>query len=1085
VPIRPDLRSVLVVGSGPIVIGQAAEFDYSGTQACRALRRLGLRVVLVNSNPATIMTDPEVADATYLEPLAPGPLAAVLEAERPDALLPTLGGQTALNLAVELHERGTLERLGVELIGATVAAVRRAESRIAFTETCRAAGLDLPRGTEVGSVADGLAAAGDLGLPVVLRPSFTLGGWGGGVARSRGELAELLAQGLAASPVGRVLVEQSVLGWKEFELEVMRDRADNAVVVCSIENLDPMGVHTGDSITVAPQMTLSDREYQAMRDDALTVLRAVGVETGGANVQFAVDPASGRRVVIEMNPRGSRSSALASKATGFPIAKVAALLAVGFTLDEIRNEVTGKTAAAFEPTLDYVVVKAPRFNFDKFPDADRALTTRMKSVGEVMAIGRTFPEALQKAWRSLETGRDGLGRPEGDARALRDAGAAAPAAGRPPDERARAALLAACAVPTEERLEALERALRLGCTVDEVAAASAVDPWFVDGIARIVEVRAELAAAAALDELGRELLWRAKRHGFSDHQLAGLVGATEGEVRARRRALGVEPVYRSVDTCAGEFEASTPYHYSTYEEETEVPASGRRRVVVLGSGPNRIGQGVEFDTACVHAVQALRQAGYETVMVNCNPETVSTDYDVADRLYVEPLTGEDVLEVCRAEARGGDLVGVVVTMGGQTPLQLAAGLAAAGVPLLGTPPDAIDLAEDRGRFAGVLDRLGLDAPPWGQATTVAEALAVADRVGYPVLVRPSYVLGGRSMEVCYDRDALARSAALTAAAARPVLVDRFLEDAVEVDVDALCDRAGATLLCGVMEHIEEAGIHSGDSACALPPITLGVDQVAAVAEATGRLGRALGVVGLLNVQFAFKGDRLHVLEANPRASRSVPFVEKVTGLPVARAAALLMAGATLAELGAAAPPDAPPARPRRCSRRSAATPPAPRCSRPSRATSASRRRCCRSPASPAPTRCSAPRCAPPARCSAWTRASARPTPRARRPPTGRCPPRGWRSCRSATPTSAPSCCPPSAWPTSASPCSPPPARPACCGATASPPGWSPRSARGPATWSTASAPAGSTWSSTPRRGPARAATATRSAPPPWPPASPA
>jgi carbamoyl-phosphate synthase large subunit len=885
VALRGDLRSVLVIGSGPIVIGQAAEFDYSGTQACRALRRLGLRVVLVNSNPATIMTDPEVADATYLEPLTAGPVAAVLEAERPDALLPTLGGQTALNLAVELHGSGTLERLGVELIGATVEAVRRAESRVRFTETCQAAGLDLPRSVEVGSVPDGLAAADRLGLPVVVRPSFTLGGWGGGVARDRAALAELLAQGLAASPVRRVLVEESVLGWKEFELEVMRDRADNAVVVCSIENVDPMGVHTGDSVTVAPQMTLSDREYQAMRDDALTVLRAVGVETGGANVQFAVDPATGRRVVIEMNPRVSRSSALASKATGFPIAKVAALLAVGFTLDEIRNEVTGKTAAAFEPTLDYVAVKVPRFNFEKFPDADPELTTRMKSVGEVMAIGRTFPEALQKAWRSLETGRDGLGSPPAD-----------PRPGTP--EAAREALLAACARPTQDRLEAVERALRLGCTVEEVAGASAIDPWFVDGVARLVEVRAEVAAARSIDELDAAPLRRAKRHGFSDRQLAALVGATEGEVRTRRRALGIEPVYRSVDTCAGEFEAVTPYHYSTYEEETEVPATGRRRVVVLGSGPNRIGQGVEFDTACVHAVQALRDAGYETVMVNCNPETVSTDYDVADRLYIEPLTCEDVLEVCRAEAAGGELVGVVVTMGGQTPLQLAAGLAAAGVPLLGTPPESIDLAEDRGRFGTVLERCGLDAPPWGQAATVQQALAVAERVGYPVLVRPSYVLGGRSMEVCYDAAALARSGALNGnGGGRPVLVDRFLEDAVEVDVDALCDATGKVLVCGVMEHIEEAGVHSGDSACVLPPITLGPDQVAAIGEATARLGRALGVVGILNVQFALKGERLYVLEANPRASRSVPFVEKVTGLPVARAAALLMTGSTLDELG--------------------------------------------------------------------------------------------------------------------------------------------------------------------------------------------
>ncbi len=894
-PLREDLRSVLVIGSGPIVIGQAAEFDYSGTQACRALRRLGLRVILVNSNPATIMTDPEVADATYLEPLTPDPVAAVIEAERPDAVLPTLGGQTALNLAVALDERGDLERLGVELIGATVEAVRRAESRVAFSEVCARAGLQTPRSREVGSVAEGQETIAELGLPLVLRPSFTLGGWGGGVARTAGELAGLLAQGLAASPVHRVLVEESVLGWKEYELEVMRDRADNAVVVCSIENLDPMGVHTGDSITVAPAMTLTDREYQAMRDESLTVLRAVGVETGGANVQFAVDPASGRRVVIEMNPRVSRSSALASKATGFPIAKVAAQLAVGFTLDEIRNEVTGKTAAAFEPTLDYVVVKVPRFNFEKFPGADQVLTTRMKSVGEVMAIGRTFPEALQKAYRSLEAGRDGLGRREGVPAAGRRA-EGRPAAPLSPERRQ--ALLRATATPTDTRLEEVERALRLGCGVDEVARASGIDPWFVDGVARIVEVRAEVAAAAVIDALDRELLWRAKRLGFSDRQLAGIVDATEGEVRTRRRALGIEPVYRSVDTCAGEFEAFTPYHYSTYEEETEVPVTGRPRVIVLGSGPNRIGQGVEFDTACVHAVQALREAGYETVMVNCNPETVSTDYDVADRLYVEPLTTEDVLEVARAEARGGQLVGVIVTMGGQTPLQLAHGLEAAGVPLLGTPPEAIDLAEDRGRFGAVLDRCGLDAPAWGQAASPEEALQVAERIGYPVLVRPSYVLGGRSMEVCYDAGTLARSGALASMnhGDRPVLVDRFLEDAVEVDVDALCDAAGDVLVCGVMEHIEEAGVHSGDSACALPPITLGPDQVEAVGEATQRLAGALGVVGILNVQFAFKGDRLYVLEANPRASRSVPFVEKVTGLPVARAAALIATGRSIDEL---------------------------------------------------------------------------------------------------------------------------------------------------------------------------------------------
>ena len=879
-PLREDLSSVMVIGSGPIVIGQAAEFDYSGTQACRALRSLGLRVILVNSNPATIMTDPEVADATYVEPMTVERVAAVIAAERPDALLPTLGGQTGLNLAIALAGAGVLDEYSVELIGATVDAVNRAESRSEFAKVCANAGLETPGSVEVETVEAGLAAVESLGLPVVLRPSFTLGGWGGGIARTREELETMLAAGLAASPVHQVLVEESVLGWKEYELEVMRDRADNAVVICSIENIDPMGVHTGDSITVAPAMTLSDPEYQDMRDDALTVLRAVGVETGGANVQFAVDPATGRRVVIEMNPRVSRSSALASKATGFPIAKVAAQLAVGLTLDEIRNEVTGMTAAAFEPTLDYVVVKAPRFNFEKFPGADPELTTRMKAVGEVMAIGRTFPEALQKALRSLETGRDGFGDPPGP-----------PPADRP--EQARR-----LATGTDTRIEEVHRALAAGWTVDEVAEASKIDPWFVDGMQRLVEVERLLTAAGTLDQVEPRLLERAKRHGFSDRQLARLLGSDEDTVRARRAELGIVPVYRSVDTCAGEFPAETPYHYSTYEEETEVVPTGKRRVVVLGSGPNRIGQGVEFDTVCVHAVQALRAAGLEAVMVNCNPETVSTDYDVADRLYVEPLTLEDVIEVCRAEAAAGPLLGVIVTLGGQTPLQLARGLEAAGIPMLGTPPDAIDLAEDRGRFGGVLERCGLNAPPWGEARTPAEALEIAERIGYPVLVRPSYVLGGRSMEVCYDGDTLAATPAMAGARPdRPVLVDRFLEDAVEIDVDALAD-GESVLVCGVMEHIEEAGVHSGDSACVLPPVALGGQQIRAIAEASERLAKALGVIGCINIQFALRRDILYVLEANPRASRSVPFVEKVTGLQIGRAAARIMAGATIAELRA-------------------------------------------------------------------------------------------------------------------------------------------------------------------------------------------
>ncbi|MFL6103471.1 MAG: carbamoyl-phosphate synthase large subunit [Actinomycetes bacterium] len=889
-PRRTDLHSILILGSGPIVIGQACEFDYSGTQACRALRREGYRVILVNSNPATIMTDPEFSDATYIEPLVPEVVEKILERERPDALLPTVGGQTGINLTLALDERGALKRLGVEVLGANVDALRLGEDRLLFKQAMEEVGLKVPRSGYAGTLEETreiVSGEEGIGYPVIIRPSFTLGGEGGGVAYNREELEEIVETALQASPVSRILVEQSVLGWKEFELEVMRDLADNAIVVCSVENVDAMGVHTGDSITVAPQQTLSDREYQDMRDDAFKVIRRVGVATGGSNIQFAVHPGTGERVVIEMNPRVSRSSALASKATGFPIAKIAALLAVGYTLDEVANDITGKTYAAFEPTLDYTVVKIPRWAFEKFPQSPTTLGTSMKSVGEVMAIGGTFGEALMKGLAGLELD-----------------GSVADRERRMSDPvRLRGRL----ATPNWERLFAVFAALRQGWTVEEVAQVSHIDPWFLREIQEIVELEAELACWD-LRSLPRPLLRKAKMTGLTDARVASLLSCPESDLAAARARAGVRRVYKRVDTCAAEFPATTPYLYSTFGEEDEAETDDRPKVVILGSGPNRIGQGIEFDYCCVHAALALREAGFETVMLNCNPETVSTDYDTSDRLYFEPLTLEHVLAVIDREKPQG----VIVQLGGQTPLKLARGLAAAGVPIWGTPPEAIDLAEDRGRFGTVLERCRLDAPPWGQVASVTEALAVADRVGYPVLVRPSYVLGGRSMEVCYDADALARSSALSAISevsvgrpfpgppnppgSRPVLVDRFLEDAVEVDVDALCDAAGQVLVCGVMEHIEEAGIHSGDSACVLPPITLGADQVAAVEEATARLGRALGVVGVLNVQFAFKGERLYVLEANPRASRSVPFVEKVTGLPVAKAAALLMTGSTLAGL---------------------------------------------------------------------------------------------------------------------------------------------------------------------------------------------
>jgi carbamoyl-phosphate synthase large subunit len=875
---REDLTSVCVIGSGPIVIGQACEFDYSGTQACRVLRAEGLRVVLVNSNPATIMTDPEFADATYIEPLTPQVVARVLERERPDALLATLGGQTALNIAVALHEQGVLERLGVELIGADIDAIRAGEDRARFKEVVASIGADSARSRSCHNIDDVLAGAAELGYPMVVRPSFTMGGAGSGMAHDEAQLRTIAGSGLAASPVGEVLLEESLLGWKEYELELMRDRHDNVVVVCSIENLDPMGVHTGDSVTVAPALTLTDREYQHLRDVGIAAIRAVGVDTGGCNIQFAVDPVGGRMVVIEMNPRVSRSSALASKATGFPIAKIAAKLAIGYTLDEIANDITVRTPAAFEPTLDYVVVKVPRFAFEKFPGADTELTTTMKSVGEAMALGRNFTEALQKALRSLEN----------PAAILSWAG--------PPGDRAE--LVDRCRVAHDTRIATLHQALRAGAGVAELTAACRVDPWFLDQLALIEEVAQEVVAcgrgAGALD---LDTLRRAKRHGFSDAQLASLVGAEEAEVREHRHRLGLRPVYKTVDTCAAEFPAQTPYHYSTYDEETEVEPGQRPKVLILGSGPNRIGQGLEFDYACVHASFALRDAGFETVMVNCNPETVSTDYDTSDRLYCEPLTVEDVLEVVHAEQASGEVVGVIVQYGGQTPLRLARALEQAGVPLVGTSPSAIDLAEDRGAFGELLRAAGLPAPRFGVATDLAGAEAVAARVGYPVLVRPSYVLGGRGMEIVYDGQMLADyiGRATHVTPEHPVLVDRFLEDAVEIDVDAIYD-GEELFLGGVMEHIEEAGIHSGDSACVLPPITLGTSELERIRSYTAAIARGVGVRGLLNVQYALKDDVLYVLEANPRASRTVPFVSKATAVPLAKAGALVMLGRSIADL---------------------------------------------------------------------------------------------------------------------------------------------------------------------------------------------
>jgi carbamoyl-phosphate synthase large subunit len=888
-PRRSDLKSVLVIGSGPIVIGQGCEFDYSGTQACRVLKADGIRVSLVNSNPATIMTDPEFADATYVEPITTDVLEKVIAIERPDAVLPTLGGQTALNAAVALHESGVLARYGTELIGARIEAIKAGEDRERFKQIVTGLGPlgggadgpgsvpQVPDSRICHSLAEAAAAAGELGYPVVIRPSYTLGGSGSGIARTAEELRRIAGAGLDASPTTEVLLEESILGWKEFELELMRDRNDNVVVVCPIENIDPMGVHTGDSVTVAPAMTLTDREYQRMRDVAIAIVRAVGVDTGGCNIQFAVHPHTGRMVVIEMNPRVSRSSALASKATGFPIAKIAAKLAIGYTLDEIPNDITGETPASFEPALDYVVVKTPRFAFEKFPGADPALTTHMKSVGEAMAIGRSFPEALQKALRSMESRGASFGweGPPGDA----------------------AELLRRCATPHDGRLVTMHEALRAGATVADLVKATAIDPWFVDQLAQIEEMAERVRGGSSLDP---ETLRVAKGAGFSDAQIGQLRGMSEAGVREVRWGLGVRPVYHAVDTCAAEFAARTPYLYSTYDDETEVPPGDRPKVIILGSGPNRIGQGIEFDYACVHASFALADAGYETVMVNCNPETVSTDYDTSGRLYFEPLTLEDVLEVVHAEQASGPLAGVIVQLGGQTPLGLARALEAAGVPIVGTSPEAIDLAEDRGAFAEVLAAAGLPAPRYGTASSVAEAQQVADEIGYPVLVRPSYVLGGRGMEIVYDDASLAAyvERATQASPEHPVLIDRFLDDAIEIDVDALYD--GTNLyLGGVMEHIEEAGIHSGDSACALPPITLGRADIEHIRDATTRIAAGVGVRGLLNVQYALAAGVLYVLEANPRASRTVPFVSKATAVPLAKAAARVMLGATIPELRAA------------------------------------------------------------------------------------------------------------------------------------------------------------------------------------------
>ncbi len=909
-PKRTDLHKILLIGSGPIIIGQACEFDYSGTQACKALREEGYQVVLVNSNPATIMTDPEMADRTYIEPITWEVVAKVIERERPDALLPTLGGQTGLNTAMELHRHGVLEHYGVQMIGATAAVIDKAEDRQKFKEAMLKIGLAVPRSGVARSLAEAQTIRDAVGLPCVLRPSFTLGGTGGGIAYNREEFNELIARGLELSPVHEVLIEQSVIGWKEFELEVMRDRADNVVIVCSIENFDPMGVHTGDSITVAPAQTLTDKEYQRMRDAAIAVIREIGVETGGSNIQFAINPDNGLMVAIEMNPRVSRSSALASKATGFPIAKIAAKLAIGYRLDELRNDITRETPACFEPTIDYVVTKVPRWNFEKFPDADPTLTTQMKSVGETMAIGRTFKESLQKALRGLETGRFGLGCDRAD----RWGTAQQPSL----DE-----IIAKLAIPNAERIWYLRYALKAGLSVDDIYQRTRIDRWFLHNLCDLLEMEDRLRGCPGLDAADVELVRAAKQYGFSDRQLAHLWHTSETEVRRVRKGKGVEATYKLVDTCAAEFEAYTPYYYSTYEtpirtsrkdakdakeeplasfaslreilEDETRPPSGKDRIMILGGGPNRIGQGIEFDYCCCQAAFALKEAGFETIMVNSNPETVSTDYDTSDHLFFEPLTAEDVLNICdRMQPKG-----LIVQFGGQTPLNLAKALEAAGAPIIGTSVDSIDIAEDRERFQVLVEHLGLKQPANGTALDLPHALHVARRIGYPVIVRPSYVLGGRAMEIVYDEAALSRymQRALEVSPGKPILIDKFLESAIEVDVDCLSD-GQRTLIGGVMQHIEEAGIHSGDSACVIPPHSLPLEVVEEIKRQTRELARELNVKGLMNVQFAVSRDgTVYVLEVNPRASRTVPFVSKATGVPLARYAALVMVGKTLDELG--------------------------------------------------------------------------------------------------------------------------------------------------------------------------------------------
>ncbi|SJZ31630.1 carbamoyl-phosphate synthase large subunit [Enhydrobacter aerosaccus] len=884
-PKRTDIKSILVIGAGPIVIGQACEFDYSGVQACKALKDEGYRVILVNSNPATIMTDPGLADATYIEPITPDMVAKIIEKEKPDAILPTMGGQTALNTAMALHRDGRLEKLKVELIGANAEAIDKAEDRLLFRDAMTKIGLESPKSEVVHNREEAAKAVEHVGLPAIIRPSFTLGGTGGGIAYNRDEYFEIVQGGLDASPVGEVLVEESVLGWKEYEMEVVRDRHDNCIIICSIENIDPMGIHTGDSVTVAPALTLTDKEYQIMRNASIACLREIGVDTGGSNVQFAVDPATGRMVVIEMNPRVSRSSALASKATGFPIAKVAARLAVGYTLDELLNDITGSTPASFEPTIDYVVTKMPRFAFEKFPGAEPLLTTSMKSVGEAMSVGRTFQESLQKALRSMETGLTGLNEIE-----IKGA----------PDK---GALIAALSRPTPDRILVIAQAFRHGLTVEEVAQASKYEPWFLRQIAQLVEIEAGLRKSG-LPKDAKTLL-ELKKKGFSDERLGELTRLSAAEVAKRRRALGVRPVFKRIDTCAAEFESRTPYLYSCYEgdgvrpAECEARPTDRRKIIILGGGPNRIGQGIEFDYCCVHAVYALREAGYETIMVNCNPETVSTDYDTADRLYFEPLTAEDVIELVEVERSKGELLGLIVQFGGQTPLKLAKPLEAAGIPILGTTPDAIDLAEDRERFQKLIQDLALRQPDNGTAKSQSQAIAVAEKIGYPVVIRPSYVLGGRAMQIVYDREGLERYMrdAVKVSGANPVLIDSYLRDAIEVDVDALADKDQNVFVAGIMEHIEEAGIHSGDSACSLPPYSLPAKIIAEIERQTEAMARALHVVGLMNVQYAVKDGDVYVLEVNPRASRTVPFVAKATGQPIAKYAARLMAGEPLKSLG--------------------------------------------------------------------------------------------------------------------------------------------------------------------------------------------